>query len=126
MFTPNTGYGHYRFRLNGVEVQAAQLTIYNLKHVSEWIRANGGATTGMLVRDQGEIARRGIWLGTITGDVHGAGEGDWMILSHQGFSVCPGERFGLLYLPADADEPSFCCRSCRDISHEFVQVRDQR
>lgn len=94
-----TSYGFYRFRLTGVQVQAAQLTIYNLKHVSEWIRANGGATTGMLVRDQGEVARRGIWLGTITGDVEGGGERDWMILSAFGFSVCPGERFALMYDP---------------------------
>lgn len=97
MFTPYTGYNYYV--CGGVKVQAVQLTIYNLKHVSEWIRAHGGATAGMLVIDSGEICRRGIWLGTLTGDVDGAGERDWMIRGPYGFNVCPWEKFDGLYQP---------------------------
>jgi hypothetical protein len=99
MFTASTGYEHFRYRPNGVAVEAVQLTIYNVKRVAQWIRDNGGATAGMLVVDQGELRRRGIWLGTLDGDVEGAGERDWLILSEHGFTVCPWDLFSSLYEP---------------------------
>src|SRR3954462_8860197 len=99
MFTPYTGYRFYRYR--NITVQGVQLTIYNLKHVADWIRSNGGATAGMMVVAHGEICRRGIWLGTLYGDIEGAHEGDWMTRGALGFTPVTGEHFECFYRPID-------------------------
>lgn len=85
MLPPVSVQAHHRhYRSKDVEVDAACLSVSNIRDVAVWIALHGGSVAGMAYRDIGPIEQRGIRLGTLEGGEIVLGVGDYVVRDHHG------------------------------------------
>jgi hypothetical protein len=65
-------------------VRAVRLTVTNVRNVSQWIKARGGAVAGMRLIETGDLGWRGIELGDWQGFTQRFWIGDWVVEVVQG------------------------------------------